>query len=88
MLHWITDSPTGFVALLMVVFVLAAVIYALPALMAWSMGSPYRLSITLLDLLLGWTILGWLAALIWAIMTGNGGSFDEDRPPRQEPWMR
>ena len=88
MLHWIADSRSGFVALLMVAFIVAMAIYALPALLAWSMGSPYRMAITLVDLLLGWTIIGWIAALIWAILSGNGGSFDEDPPPRREPWMR
>ena len=88
MLHWITDSRTGFVALLMVAFIAAIGVYVLPALMAWSMGSPQRVAITLVDLLLGWTILGWIAALIWAVMSGNDGSFDEDSPPRREPWMR
>jgi hypothetical protein len=88
MFHWIADSRSGFVALLMVAFIVAAGIYVLPALLAWSMGSPQRVAITLVDLLLGWTILGWIAALIWAIMSGNGGSFDEVPPPRREPWMR
>ena len=88
MLHWIADSRSGFVALLMAAFIVAVAIYALPTLLAWSMGSPQRIAITLLDVLLGWTILGWMAALVWAIMSGNGGSFDEDPPPRREPWMR
>ena len=88
MFQWIVDSRSGFVALLMVAFIVGFGVYALPALLAWSMGSPQRVAITLVDLLLGWTILGWIAALIWAIMSGNGGSFDEDSPPRREPWMR
>ena len=91
--HWIADSRSGCVAmpaaaLLMAAFLVALAIYALPALMAWSMGSPQRLAITLVDLLLGWTIIGWIVVLIWAIMSGNDGSFDEDPPPRREPWMR
>jgi uncharacterized membrane protein len=88
MFHWIADSRSGFVALLIAAVIVAMAIYALPALLAWSMGSPQRVAITLVDLLLGWTILGWIAALIWAVMSGNGGSFDEDPPPRREPWMR
>jgi hypothetical protein len=60
MLHWIADSRSGFVALLMMAFIVAVAIYALPALMAWSMGSPQRTAITLLNVLLGWTILGWI----------------------------
>ena len=88
MLHWIADSRSGFVALLLAACIVAMAVYALPVLLAWSMGSPQRVAITLVDLLLGWTILGWIAALIWAILSGNGGSFDEDPPPRREPWMR
>jgi uncharacterized membrane protein len=88
MLHWIADGRSGFVVLLMVAFIVAVAIYALPVLLAWSMASPHRMAITMLDMLLGWTVIGWIAALIWAIMSGNGGSFDEDQPPRREPWMR
>ncbi|MGC9217197.1 MAG: superinfection immunity protein [Acidithiobacillus sp.] len=55
MLHWITDSRAGFVALLVIAFVVATGVYVLPALIAWSMGSSYRMPITLLNLLLGWT---------------------------------
>ena len=87
MLHWITGTRDGFLVLLVIAFVLALGVYVLPVLMAWSLGSPYRMSITVLDVLLGWTVLGWLAALIWAVMTGNGGSFDEGRPSRQKPWI-
>ena len=91
MFHWIADSRSGFVVLLMAAFIVAMTMYALPALLAWSMGSPRRVAITLVDLLLGWTpsrgwtILGWITALIWAIMSGNDESFDEDPPPRREP---
>ena len=88
MLHWIADSRSGFVALLLAACIVAMAVYALAVLLAWSMGSPQRMAITLVDLLLDWTIIGWIAALIWAIMSGNGGSFDEDQPPRREPWMR
>ena len=71
--------------------IVALAIYVLPALLAWSEGRPQRVAITLVDLLLGWTpsrgwtVIGWIAALIWAIMSGNGESFDEDPPPRREP---
>lgn len=82
MMHWMVDSRSGFLFLLVVAFVVAAVTYAIPIFLAWTMGSPYLTAITLLDLLLGWTILGWIAALIWAIASGNGGTFDEDGPSR------
>lgn len=52
MLHWITDSRAGFVTPLVIAFVLALGVYVLPALIAWSIGSPYRVAITVLDILL------------------------------------
>ncbi len=87
MLRWMTDSSTGFVVLLMVAFTLMLGVYVLPALLAWVMASPHRVAITMLDLLLGWTIIGWLAALIWALTSGREGSFDEEEPARKEPWI-
>jgi hypothetical protein len=85
MMHWMMDSRAGFLFLLITAFVIAALIYALPIFMAWTIGSPYLTAITLLDLFLGWTVLGWIAALIWAMASGNGGTFDEDGPSRHKP---
>ncbi|MGE4531779.1 MAG: superinfection immunity protein [Acidithiobacillus sp.] len=42
-------------------------------------------TIALLDLLLGWTVFGWIATLIWAIASGNEGTFVEDGPTRHKP---
>ena len=41
-------------------------IYFLPDWVAQSRGHPDRGSIFILNLFLGWTFLGWVAALIWA----------------------
>ena len=41
-------------------------IYFLPDWIAQSRGHPNRGSIFVLNLFLGWTFLGWVAALIWA----------------------
>jgi hypothetical protein len=40
----------------------------LPALVAWERGLKNALSITLLNLFLGWTILGWVVAICLASM--------------------
>lgn len=77
MLHWLFGTPTGFVFLLVAGILVGLAIYALPVLLAWSLGSPYLLGITLLCLLLGWTVIGWIAALVWAMVTGQDVSFDE-----------
>jgi len=36
------------------------------------------LGITLLCLLLGWTVIGWIAALVWAMASGRDVSFDDE----------
>jgi hypothetical protein len=48
------------------VFLLA--LYFLPALIAGSRHVEGRTAITLVNLFLGWTFVGWIVALIWAIV--------------------
>lgn len=55
-------SPLAGFALLMVAFVA----YFLPAFIASHRKHPNAAPIFLIDLLLGWTFIGWLVALIWA----------------------
>jgi hypothetical protein len=43
------------------------VLYFLPALIASSRHVHERVAITLLNVFLGWTFIGWIVALIWAI---------------------
>ena len=40
--------------------------YALPAIMAFQRHHAQRWTILLVNLLLGWTVVGWFATLIWA----------------------
>ena len=54
------DAATGFA----IAFIIG--IYFLPDWVAQSRGHPDRGSIFVLNLFLGWTFLGWVAALIWA----------------------
>ena len=51
--------------------------YFLPADIAYSRGHPHLIPILLVDLLLGWTLIGWVAALAWAAMP-----ITASRPPR------
>ena len=46
---------------------LCLAIYILPLLIATAIDHKNRIAIGLLNLFLGWTGLGWLAALIWAV---------------------
>lgn len=43
-------------------------IYFLPSIIAGSRHLDERTGITLLNLFLGWTFIGWIAALVWAIV--------------------
>jgi len=42
--------------------------YFIPVFAAWHRGHRDLLAISALNTLLGWTILGWVVALVWALM--------------------
>lgn len=47
-------------------FPAAIALYFSPAIVAATRNHPNRMSISLLNLFLGWTLVGWVGALIWA----------------------
>lgn len=57
-----TVQTAGFGGLLMIGLILT--LYFMPALIA--KGKPHGTQVFILNLLLGWTALGWIIALIWA----------------------
>lgn len=48
-------------------FILAPALYFIPTYEAWMRKHPSLTAITALNVLLGWTLLGWVAALVWAL---------------------
>jgi len=42
--------------------------YFLPSIVAFLRGYKNILSIFLLNVFLGWTVLGWVSALVWSVM--------------------
>lgn len=48
--------------------IIAIVIYFLPTIVAHNRCHNNAGAITVLNLLLGWTVLGWIAAFIWAFV--------------------
>jgi hypothetical protein len=57
------------------IFIVAILaIYFVPTLVAW--GKPQVGSVFLLNLLLGWSLIGWVIALIWALGGGRYGPRD------------
>ena len=49
-----------------VLLIIALVLYFLPAIVAYRRRHQNESAIIVLNLLLGWTLLGWIAALVWA----------------------
>ena len=66
-LHLGTDSALGF----MVATYIVLNLYFLPTLIADGKRTQYTLAILALNLLLGVTIIGWIGALIWALVLPN-----------------
>lgn len=56
------QDPAG-----LVVFCLIAAIYLFPSLVAWSRGHHNGASLFVVNLLLGWTLLGWVIAMAWSV---------------------
>lgn len=77
MAHWLTQTSAGFVFALVIGIILLLVLYLAPIILSYSLGSEYAKWILILNLTLGWTVLGWLAALIWAAMSGSDESIDD-----------
>jgi cytochrome c biogenesis protein CcdA len=46
--------------------ILLALVYTLPTIVAFARRHHQRFAILLLNLFIGWTIFGWVAALVWA----------------------
>ncbi len=68
------------------IFILSIVIlYLLPSIVEIKRGTKYTSGIFLLNLLLGWTILGWIASLIWAV----SAPIETDKSKRGwRPWEK
>ena len=50
------------------ILIMIAVFYLLPTLIASQRDTNHQGTIFFINLLFGWTILGWIAALIWAVV--------------------
>ncbi|PYZ98754.1 hypothetical protein CR205_09320 [Alteribacter lacisalsi] len=54
----------GFI--LVLVFILATVFYFLPVIIAVSREKDNVAAVAIMNILLGWTFIGWVIALVWA----------------------
>jgi hypothetical protein len=54
------DAPSR----ISVMVIISVAIYILPTLLAWTRQSSRRWRVTLINLLLGWTVVGWIVAMV------------------------
>ncbi len=71
-MHWLTNTPQGFVVVLVLGTVIGLIGYTIPSVLAWMGHARHRKGIALLNLTLGWTVLGWIAALMWVLFDEHG----------------
>jgi len=57
------DSTTTILMLLAIVF-----IYMLPTFIAFGREHPRRQDIAVVNILLGWTLIGWIGVFLWATL--------------------
>jgi hypothetical protein len=61
-----SPNPVLEIVLEIVVVALAIVVYFMPAFVAFNMHKPRRVPILVLNILLGWTFIGWMVLFVWA----------------------
>jgi len=57
----------GNTGLYAVLYAVIAVLYFVPTVVAYGLGKEERRMIFLVNLFLGWTVIGWAGSLIWAL---------------------
>ena len=62
---------------ILVLIFLSLILYFLPALIAWYNNDKNTIWIFLLTLTTGWTSLGWILVLLWAILERDGSDLIE-----------
>lgn len=62
------------------------VVYFFPTIEALIRQSPDALPIGMLNLFLGWTLVGWVIALVWAVRTAEKKSIAPKTPHTIYPW--
>lgn len=56
-----------------IVVVLLAAVYFMPTWVAWKMRHHNVVAIGVLNLLAGWTFIGWVGALVWSLTRNKPG---------------
>jgi len=67
-----SESNTGATAIglgFLVLIVVGAVLYFVPSIVAMARHHPNTAAIVILNLLTGWTFIGWVGSLVWSVTT-------------------
>jgi len=69
--------------------VFAVVAYFLPSIVAQSRGHQSKLAIFVLNLLLGWTVIAWIACLVWSCtgLAGKERDIQRQLAEKQLEWL-
>jgi hypothetical protein len=70
---WRDLGPLGALVLVGI----GALVLFTPSLVAYHRGHPNAMAIFALNLLLGWTFVGWVVALVWALTVTPGAAADD-----------
>jgi hypothetical protein len=88
-----TDLGSGLLAFGMVAFVaiiiLLLVLHFIPTIIGYKRGVTHAGMLLLVNILIGWTLIGWVACLIWAIFARTQAEDDRARfgyAPRLAPF--
>ena len=54
-------------ALLLIAVIIGAIIYFIPTIIAFKKSRDNKISILALNLFLGWSLIGWVVSLVWAL---------------------
>ena len=54
--------------LFVILLLLCLIIYMLPTLIAYARDIPSRAALTVVNIVFGWTLIGWLVCFLWATL--------------------
>ena len=54
--------------LFVIILMLCVIIYMLPTLIAYARDIPRRQAVTVVNIIFGWTLIGWFVTFLWAAL--------------------
>lgn len=66
-MYFLLASPGG-LGLGAILWLILMAVYFIPTFVAFGTKHPHRAPVLVLNIFLGWTVVGWVGALIWAMI--------------------